>query len=102
MRNSTWSQAFGEVVEAVASAIVRFWKRDIVQVGLTIGMFFALAVPLLIVLLIMWWIDSTGWQATGGFYKIGMWSDSLVSGARMYAAGLAVIRFESDSSGNWF
>jgi hypothetical protein len=42
-----------------------------VQVGLTVGMFFALAIPLLLVILILWWIDSTGWRPAEGFYKIG-------------------------------
>jgi ABC-type dipeptide/oligopeptide/nickel transport system permease component len=89
MKDSTWAQAFAELVGAVLAVLVRFWKQDIVQVGLTVGMFFALAVPLLIVILVLWWIDSTGWQATSGFYKIGMSADSLMLGARTYAAGLA-------------
>jgi hypothetical protein len=71
MDNNTWTEALEELVESIRAAFVRFWKQDIVQVGLTVGMFFALAIPLLLVILILWWIDSTGWRPAEGFYKIG-------------------------------
>jgi len=71
MDNGTWTEALAELVSGVREAFLRFLKQDIVQVGLTVGMFFALAVPLLLVILILWWIDSTGWRPAGGFYKIG-------------------------------
>jgi hypothetical protein len=71
MENNTWTEALEEIAESIRAAFVRFWKQDIVQVGLTVGMFFALAIPLLLVILILWWIDSTGWRPAAGFYKIG-------------------------------
>ena len=58
-------------------------------------MFFALAVPLLIVIRVLWYIDSTGWRPTGGFYKIGLAGDSVVFEAKMCAIGLVI--FVSDA-----
>ena len=78
MQNSTWSQALAELVGAVTAAFVRFWKQDMVQVGLTVGMFLALAVPLLLVLLLLWYLDYTGWRPSRGFYTIGMSQEHLL------------------------
>lgn len=74
MREGTWGQALAELVQAIVDGFVRFWKQDIVQVGLALGMFLALAVPLLIVMLLLWYLDSTGWRPASGFYKIGAWT----------------------------
>lgn len=83
MRNNTWSEAFAELVEAMAAAFVRFWKQDMVQVVLTVGMFLALAVPLLLVVLILWYLDYTGWRAPSGFYTIGMSQEYVVLEAKL-------------------
>jgi hypothetical protein len=101
MQSSTWSEALSEIVESVVSAFVRFWKQDIVQVGLTLGMFLALAVPLLLVMLVLWYLDSTGWRPSSGFYKIGMSPEDLVSGAQVHAAawGALFIDWRSASRG---
>ena len=32
---------------------------------------FVLAAPLILVILVLWYLDSTGWQAGNGFYTIG-------------------------------
>jgi len=98
METSTWSEALSELAEAASAAFVRFWKQDIVQVGLTLGMFLALAVPLLLVLLVLWYLDSTGWRPASGFYKIGMSPDDLVSGATMYATGFAAFFSDTKAS----
>jgi hypothetical protein len=89
MDTSTWSAALSELAEAVSAAFVRFWKQDIVQVGLTLGMFLALALPLLLVMLVLWYLDSTGWRPDSGFYKIGLAPEAVVSDATMVAAGFA-------------
>jgi hypothetical protein len=71
MQDGSWSQALAELVQAVVAAWVRFWKQDMVQVALTVGMFLALAVPLLLVVALLWYLDETGWRASSGFYTIG-------------------------------
>jgi hypothetical protein len=95
MKDSTWARAFLELVETVLAAFVRFWKQDMVQVFLTVGMFFALAAPLLIVILVLWYIDSTGWRPTGGFYKIGLSGNSVAFEAKTCAIGFVI--FVSDA-----
>jgi ABC-type dipeptide/oligopeptide/nickel transport system permease component len=72
MNDGTWGQALAEIVATVVAAFVRFWKNDVVQIGLTVAFFFALAIPLLLVMLLLWYLDSTGWRPEGGFYKIGL------------------------------
>jgi hypothetical protein len=99
MQDSTWTRAFLEFLETVLAAFVRFWKQDMVQVFLTVGMFFALAVPLLIVILILWYIDSTGWRPTGGFYKIGLSGNSVAFESKTCAIGLVI--FVSDARSVW-
>ena len=86
MDNGTWTEALSELVSGVREAFLRFLKQDIVQVGLTVGMFFALAVPLLLVILFLWWIDSTGWRPSGGFYKIGHAAESVDTKPGAHAA----------------
>jgi hypothetical protein len=97
MQDSTWTRALLELVETVLAAFVRFWKQDMVQVFLAVGMFFALAVPLLIVILVLWYIDSTGWRPTGGFYKIGLSGKSVAFEAKMCATGLVIIASDARS-----
>ena len=91
MQDITWTRALLELAESVLAAFVRFWKQDMVQVFLAVGMFFALAIPLLIVMLVLWYIDSTGWRPTGGFYKIGL-SGSAVA-LDVIAGGRTLLRW---------
>jgi hypothetical protein len=72
MQDATWGQAFSELTTSVVDAFVRFWKQDIVQVGLGVLLFLAIAVPLLLLIAVLWYIDSTGWRPQSGFYKIGL------------------------------
>jgi hypothetical protein len=90
MQDGGWSQAFTEIAESAVRALVRLWKQDIVQVGLAIGMFLALALPLLIVIALLWYVDASGWRPAGGFYKIGSLSGNPVLHAGVQAAGLDV------------
>ncbi len=71
MKEGSWSQALAEVVVAAATAIARFWRQALVQVGLSIGMLLVMALPFIIVILVFWYIESTGWRPQSGFYKIG-------------------------------
>lgn len=91
MREGPWSQAFAELFDATVAALVRFWKQDIVQVGLVVGMFLALAAPILLVILVLWYVDSTGWRPTGGFYKIGAAHETSLSQASPVVTGVCLI-----------
>ncbi len=82
MPDNTWSEAFSELLATSRQTLVRLWKQDITQVALTIGLILALALPLTIVILLLWYLDSTGWRPEGGFYKIGLsLLDALPGGA---------------------
>lgn len=98
MQYSAWTQAFSELVDAIVAGFVRFWKQDIIQVGLSIGMFFALAIPLLIVILVLWYIDSTGWRPASGFYKIGLSGESLALELNAIFIGLRALSPRSDQA----
>ena len=76
MQDGSWSQALAELLHDGLAAVVRFWKQVVVQVGMTVGVFLALALPLLLVILLLWYLDSTGWRPSGGFYKIGWTQES--------------------------
>ena len=71
MPRNEWTEAFTELVDTVVGAVLRFWKQDMVQVGLTIGLFLGLATPIILVILTLWFVDATGWRPATGFYKIG-------------------------------
>lgn len=88
MRNGTWGQALAELIDSAVAAFVRFWKTDVVQVGLTVGMFLTLAVPLLLVVLVLWFLDYTGWRASSGFYTIGMAPDHCLLEAKVLISWL--------------
>jgi hypothetical protein len=100
MQDRTWSQELAELLEAAATAFVGFWKRDMVQVGLTVLMFLALAVPLLLVILLLWYLDYTGWRPARGFYTIGISSESFVSQANLLAVGLSVFHAQASAAVN--
>lgn len=88
MQDRGWIEAFSELAASVSQAVVRLWKQDLVQVGLAIGMFLALALPLLIVIALLWYVDSTGWRPAGGFYKIGSPSLDALDDAGTRTAGI--------------
>lgn len=88
MQDRGWIEAFSELAASVSQAVVRLWKQDLVQVGLAIGMFLALALPLLIVIVLLWYVDSTGWRPAGGFYKIGRSTLDALDDASARTAGI--------------
>jgi hypothetical protein len=90
MQDGGWSQAFSELAASAVRALVRLWKQDIVQVGLAIGMFLALALPLLIVIALLWYVESSGWRPAGGFYKIGRLSGATSPDAQAREATMDV------------
>lgn len=72
MQDNSWGEAFHDIGATVVHGLVRLWKQDVMQVGLALGLFAALALPLLILIALLWYLDSTGWRPQDGFYKIGL------------------------------
>ena len=72
MAQGMWKKDFDELVTDVTTAVVRFWKEDIWPMFNAVSFFFLLALPLLLVLLVLWYLDEIGWHSDSGFYKIGL------------------------------
>jgi hypothetical protein len=71
MANGVWKHDFDELVTDVSTAVVRFWKDDVWPLVNAVSFFFLLALPLLLLLLVLWYLDAIGWRSESGFYKIG-------------------------------
>lgn len=72
MAQGMWKKDFDELVTDVTTAVVRFWKEDVWPMFNAVSFFFLLALPLLLVLLVLWYLDAIGWRSDSGFYKIGL------------------------------
>ncbi len=71
MQEGTWGQELKELVGTIKGAAVHVWQQDIWPLLMALGFLCALALPMVIMMLVLWYIDSTGWRPVGGFYKIG-------------------------------
>ena len=71
MKTRTWTQEFAEAAHSAWAAARALWIQDVWPLFLTIGIFLLMAAPLVIVILILWYLDSIGWRANRGFYTIG-------------------------------
>lgn len=67
MKDGGWLEAFSELVDSATA----LWKQLVQSVGLYLGFLLALGLPVILVILLLWWVDSTGWRPQKGFYKIG-------------------------------
>lgn len=90
MQDISWGQAFSELSASIVDGLVRLWKQDFVQVGLAIGFFLALALPLLLVIALLWYVDASGWRPEGGFYKIGWAPGELLVSAKASVLGIGL------------
>ncbi len=85
-----WSK-LAELAQELVDEAVSFWKEDVWPLFMGFSFFFFLAVPLLIVLGILWYLDSIDWKPEHGRYKVGVESSckacvtsaSLTSAARV-------------------
>ena len=71
MQEGTWGQELKELAGTIKGAAVHVWQQDIWPLLMALGFFCALALPMVIVMLVLWYIDSKGWRPAAGFYKIG-------------------------------
>ncbi|WP_144290080.1 hypothetical protein [Ideonella sp. A 288] len=71
MTNRVWIQEFAEAATAVWQDLRVLWVKDVWPVLMTVWIFFVLAAPIIAVILVLWYLDSIGWQAGPGFFTIG-------------------------------
>jgi hypothetical protein len=71
MWNRAWVEELLEAAKEVWAALRSFWIQDVWPVLMTVWIFFVFAAPLIIVILVLWYLDKTGWRAGDGFYTIG-------------------------------
>ncbi len=92
MQDGTWGQEFSELARALLATIARFCKEQVIPLALTLGIFLAMALPMLMVIAVLWYLDSTGWRPEGGFYRIGLLTEGPVATQAVFAASFARLR----------
>lgn len=71
MTKRFWQRDIFELADAMVDAVVRFWKEEVWPLFMGVSFFVFLAVPLLLVLLVFWYLDAIGWAPEHGRYKVG-------------------------------
>jgi hypothetical protein len=75
MLNRAWMVELSEEARsawiALRSALRALWMQYVWPVLTTLWVFFAVLAPMLVVILILWYLDSIGWRSGSGFYTIG-------------------------------
>jgi hypothetical protein len=71
MLKRAWIEELSEAARSVWTALCSFWTKGVWPVLTTLWIFFVLAAPLIIVIMILWYLDSIGWRSGNGFYTIG-------------------------------
>jgi hypothetical protein len=71
MLNRAWIAEVADAATTIGSWLRAIWVRDIWPLVMTTWILFVLAAPLILVILILWYLDSSGWRAGNGFYTIG-------------------------------
>ena len=66
MLNRAWIADIADAATTIGSWLRAFWVRDIWPLLMTAWILFVLAAPLILVILVLWYLDSTGWQAGNG------------------------------------
>lgn len=61
---------FSEAMQYAWSGLLSLWRDDVLPLLTSVGIFLVMAAPILIVILVLWYLDSIGWQASSGFYTI--------------------------------
>ncbi len=72
MLNRAWITEISDAAKFAWTELRLFWVRDVWPLLMTLGIFVVFAAPFLILILILWYLDSIGWKAEAGFYTIGL------------------------------
>ena len=62
---------YSEAARSIWDDIRAFWRQDVWPLLETVWVFLVMAAPILLVILVLWYLDSIGWRAGPGFYTIG-------------------------------
>ncbi len=71
MLKRAWADDLSAAAKAVWTGVRSFWVQDVWPVLMTLWIFRVFAAPLILVILVLWYLDSIGWRAEGSFYTIG-------------------------------
>jgi hypothetical protein len=80
MAKRAWVDELSDEAQSVWSVLRAFWVQDIWPLLMTFWIFFALGAPIIFVILVLWYLDSIGWQSGAGFYTIGSLGFSSANG----------------------
>ena len=89
MKRRFWNLDLSELADLLYDWVVKFWKENVWPLFMGFSFFFFLAIPLLIVMAVLWYLNEIHWAPEHGVYKIGslsccsavVTSASLTSGA---------------------
>ena len=72
MKQHFWDKDLGEMAASAYGWIVNYWKEQVLPLFMGFSIFFILAIPLLIMLGILWYLNKIQWAPEHGAYKIGL------------------------------
>lgn len=72
MLNRAWISELSEASKYAWHAACQFWANDVWPVLMTFGIFLIFSAPFIILILVLWYLDSIGWKSSAGFYTIGL------------------------------
>ncbi len=84
-----WNWNPYEWADRLYDAVVRYWREEVWPLFMGISFFLLLAIPLLLVLGILWYLNEIHWEPEHGRYKVGLASScsACVSSAALTSAG---------------
>jgi hypothetical protein len=83
MLKRVWVEELSEAAKYVWEGLRSFWMNDVWPVLMTVWIFLVFASPIILVILILWYLDWSGWRSGSGFYTIG--SAALAPAGRLFA-----------------
>ena len=71
MLSRVWIAEIVDAARTIGAWLRALWMQHIWPLLMTTWILFVLAAPLILVILVLWYLDASGWQARKGFYTIG-------------------------------
>ncbi len=71
MKQHFWNRDLFELADQLYDWLIKFLKEEVWPLMMGVSFFFFLAIPLLIVLGILWYLDAIHWEPEHGRYKVG-------------------------------
>lgn len=68
----SWIGELGEEAQAAWVEMRAWWMRAVWPLFMAAGIFLLMALPIVIVILVLWYLDAIGWRSEAGFYTIGL------------------------------